>query len=234
MDELKHPLSEHNARISTSIIELTHRLGNLLIHVNGEGKLDFRGAGQGWCGMIKNIISGDIGCMSPYEGYDSCALSQALNMLYGLDNVPHLNLSTNEQFVVDDANWKIFVDSIKEHFDDLDPHNYKPKYSFTLKGGDDGKATVCTVVIEPLCNTFVVGEFNAIEKFDFLGEISDYDQPGIKSCWMVCDGQTYDIDMNRLIHFRHRRYQPRKGDYLLYASQDDYYVVLPQEDYSIH
>ena len=234
MDEVKHPLAEHNARLSTSLINLTHSMGNLLVHISGEGKIDFRGAGQGWCGMIKNIISGDIGCIVPYEGYDTCALQQALNMLYALDNVPHLNSSANEQYLVEDANWKIFVDSIKDHFEDLDPHNYKTKYKFTLKGGDDGKTTVCTITLEPLCNGFVIGEFNAAEKFDFIGEITDYDQPKLKECWVVCEGQTYDIHLDKLIHYRHRMFQPRKGDYLLYSGEGDFYVILPQEDYSIH
>lgn len=234
MDEHKHPLSEHNDRINTSLMALTHAIGNLFVHVSGEGKIDFRGAGQGWCGMIKNIISGDLGCIVPVEGYDSCALTQALNMLYDLENVPHLNSAINEEFLVEDANWKIFVDSIKEHFEDLDPHNYKNKYQFKLKGGDDGKTTVCTVTLEPLVNRNVIGEFNAAEKFDFIGEITDYDQPKIRECWVVCEGQSYDIHLDKLIHFRHRLYQPRKGDYLLYSGEGDYYVILPQEDYSIH
>ncbi len=233
-EEIKHPLVEHNERLSAQLIDLTHTFGNLFIHISGEGKVDFRGAGQGWVGMIKNIISGDIGCITPYEGYDTCALVQALNMLYGLETCPHLNSSVNEQYIVEPDNWKLFVDSIKEHFDDLDPHNFKPKYTFTLKGGDDGKTTVAVVTLEPLCNAFVIGEFNAAEKFEFLGELEDYDQPGINHCWVVVNGEQIDIDFGRLIHYRHRKYEPRKGDYILYSPEDDFYVILPQEDYHIH
>lgn len=233
-DESKHPLAEHNERLATELTNLMHRFGNLFIHVSGEAKVDFKGACSGWAGMFKSIISGDIGCISPYEGYDTCALQQALDTLYNLEICPHMNMSSNEQYVVDAEDWLLFVKGIEDHFNDLDPFNYKSKYEWELKGGDDKKTVIARIVIQPLCNEFVVGEFNASQRHDFLGEIEDYDQPKINTCWVVVNGDTIDIELNRLIHFRHKQFHPRKGDYLLYDPENDCYVILPQEDYSIH
>ncbi|EBY9763963.1 hypothetical protein D5W64_12690 [Salmonella enterica subsp. enterica serovar Saintpaul] len=226
-------MSEHNASISEEVLRLTHSFGNLLVHVSGEGKVDFRtpGMGSGWLGMIKIIISGDVGCMKPYKGYDTCALDQAIDYLIDIELAPHLNTSLNEEFVVSDERWKAFIMSIKEECSFVG--NPKPKYKFELKSDDD-KHVVTTIVLEPLANDFVVGEFTAAKHATFIGPITDYDQPKINSCFIVAEGKEYEIDFDKLIHYRHRKYIPRPGDYLLYNEEKGFYVILPQEDYSIH
>lgn len=227
-----------NELVSDELKRLMHRFGNLLVHISGEGKVDFRGAtgdNCGWIGMTKHIISGDLGCMTPYPGYDTCALDVALDFLYNLDLAPHLNSSVNEEFVPAPEEWRKFIDGIKVALKDLLEPNYKRKYTFTFYNDEEQKVPVVTVKLEPLCNTFVVGEFNAANKHEYLGVIEDYDQPKINHCWITVNGSTIeDIELKRLIHFRHRRYQPRKGDYLLYDAEKDVYIILPQEDYNIH
>ncbi|QYN79927.1 hypothetical protein PQD71_gp034 [Kosakonia phage Kc263] len=227
-----------NELVSDELKRLMHRFGNLLVHVSGEGKVDFRGAtgdNCGWIGMSKTIISGDLGCMTPYSGFDTCALDVALDFLYNLDLAPHLNSSINEEFVPAPEEWRKFIDGIKVELKNLLEPNFKMRYTFTLYNDEEQKVPVATVRLEPLCNAFVIGEFNAAGKHEYLGVIEDYDQPKINHCWITVNGSTIDdIELKRIIHFRHRRYQPRKGDYLLYDAEKDVYIILPQEDYNIH
>lgn len=227
-----------NQLVSDELKRLTHRFGNLFLHISGEGKVDFRGAtgdNSGWVGMVKHIISGDVGCMTPYSGYDVCALDSALDFLYNLDLAPHLNSSVNEEYVPAPEEWRKFVDGIKAELKDLVDTNYKTHYSFTFYSDADEKVPVVKVKFEPLCNEFVIGEYNAAGKHEYLGVIEDYDQPKIDKCWILVNGEMMeDVDLKRIIHFRHRQYQPRPGDYLLYDEEKDVYIILPQEDYHIH
>lgn len=222
-----------NEQISGELLDLIHSFGNLLVHVSGEGKVDYRvaGMGAGWLGMIKVILSGDVGCMKPYKGYDTCAFDQAIEYLMSLEMVPHLNSSLNEGYTVTPEAWTKFVQHIKDECSFVG--NPKPKYMFELRSEDD-KHLVTTVSIEPLCNAFVVGEFQAGKEYEYVGVITDYDQPKINSCFINVEEKEYEIELAKLIHFRHRLYQPRKGDYLLYSPVKEIYVILPQEDYSIH
>lgn len=223
-----------NQHLSDEIIRLNHAFGNLLVHVSGEGKVDFRAAGQGsgWLGMIKVIYSGDTGCMKPYKGYDTCAFNQAIEFLMDLDMVPHMNLGSNEEYTVTPETWRKFVQGIEEECSFVG--SPKKKYVFELKQ-EDGDKVITTIVLEPLCNEFVVGEVTAAKHCELIGIISDYDQPLIKSCFIVAEEKEYKIELENLIHFRHRKFIPRKGDYLLrHHENENVYIVLPQEDYSIH
>lgn len=230
-------VTELNAAVSTELQLLMHRFGNLFLHISGEGKVDFRssaGDGHGWLGMLKTVISGDIGCMTTYPGYDTCALDTALDYLYGIDLFPHLNSSVNEEYVPSPEQWRKFVDGIREELKTLPESKYKPKYQYKYYADSDTDTAIVTVTLEPLCNTFVVGEYNASNKHEYLGVIEDYDQPKIKTAFVRVNGEEIEIELERLIHFRHRLYQPRKGDYLLFDAENNAYIILPQEDYSIH
>lgn len=231
-------VAEINVAINSELQRLMHRFGNLFLHVSGEGKVDFRssvGEGHSWLGMLKAVISGDVGCMTPYPGYDVCALDTALDYLYGMDLFPHLNSSVNEEYVPSTEQWRKFVDGIRAELKQLPDDKYKAKYQYTYYADSDTDTPIVTVTLEPLCNTFVVGEYNAAGKHEYLGVIEDYDQPKVNHCWITVNGSTIDdIELKRVIHFRHRKFQPRKGDYLLYDAEADVYIILPQEDYSIH
>lgn len=222
-----------NAHVSEQLTGLMHSFGNLFVHVSGEGKVDFRapGMGSGWLGMIKIILSGDVGCMKPYKGYDTCAFDQAIEYLMDLDMTPHLNSSINEEYLVDRETWVKFIQGIKEECSFVGKP--LPKYTFELKTADE-KHVITTIVLEPMCNGFVVGEYQASKEAEYIGVIEDYDQPKIDACFIQCEGKEYEIELDKLIHYRHRKYQPRKGDYLLFNNDKGVYVILPQEDYSIH
>lgn len=226
-----------NKTISNDITKLTHRIGNLFIHLSGEGKVDFRGGlgdNSGWAGMVKKVISGDLGCFTPYDGSDVCALDQAFDYLMALDIAPHLNSSLYEEYLVDTSDWLAFLKEAYDKLKGLSSDEYKRRYMFTLKGGKDKDIPVVTLRLEPLVNVFVVGEYQSLVKHTFLGEIDDYDQPHIRKAFIMIDGKELEIELNRLICFRHRKYQPRKKDYLLHDEENDVYIILPQEDYSIH
>lgn len=226
-----------NRNISTELLRLMSVFGNLHVHVSGEAKVDFRGAlGQNnaWVGMTSTIISGDIGCLRPYESYPTCALDNALDFLYNLECAPHLNSSINEEHVPDSVQWKAFVDEIEKEMKNLVDANYKKLYQFELKL-EGAEIPTVIVTLKPLCNEFVSGEFIAANKYSFLGVIDDFDQPKLKSCFIVANGKEYEVDLAKLIYFRNKTFfAPDKGDYLVKDEDTGFYVVLPKEDYSIH
>lgn len=227
-----------NKDISTELIRLMSRIGNLHVHVSGEGKVDFRGAlnNSAWVGMLSTIISGDIGCMRPYDKYPTCALDNALDFLYNLECAPHLNMGGNEDHVPSTERWQTFIDGIREELTNLTEASYKKQYTYTLFKGDlvDNEVLV-TVTIKPLCNEFVVGEYIAANTYNLVGEIEDFDQPKIKSCFITANGEDLEIELDKLIHYRNKKwFQPDKGDYLLHDEKSGVYVILPKEDYSFH
>lgn len=234
MSEEEDKTSPENDIIRSELITLMSRIGDLWIHVNGEGKIDFSDTFKqpATVAMVQYIIAGDIGCLTPYEGYNDCALGNALNLLYQMDPVPHLNSSAFEKYVPTVEEWKEFVDSIKKHMTELSDSSYQVKYLFELK--KEGEV-IATVVLKPICNAFVVGEYQASNKYEFIGEIEDYDQPMIDNVIITADKKDFTIPNSKLTYYRNRiRWFPRKGDYLLRDTRSDNFLVLPQEDYSIH
>lgn len=226
-----------NRNTSAELLRLMSAFGNLKVHVSGEAKVDFRralGQNNAWVAMTSTIISGDIGCLRPYETYPTCALDNALDFLYNLECAPHLNSSINEEHVPDAAQWKKFVDEIEQEMKNLVDINYKKLYIFELKlEGSD--TPVVVVTLKPLCNEFVSGEFIASNKYSFLGSIDDFDQPKLKSCFVVANEKEYEVELDKLIYFRNKDYwAPEKGDYLMKDEETGMYVVLPKEDYSFH
>lgn len=225
-----------NQTIATDIIHLMNTIGNLHLHVSGEAKVDFRGGvglTNGWAGLVSTIISGDTGCMKPYDGNPKCALDAVIKYLRYLEPAPHLNSSEYEEFVPSKEEWDKFVDSIETEMKALKVTDYAVKYSFELINSDG--ELVATVTLKPLCNVFVVGEFRATRKYTYIGEIQDYDQPMSNAVVITCEGEDHTIQFENLIYYRNRKHRwPRKKDYLLKDPDSDKYVVLPQEDYSIH
>lgn len=224
-----------NQGVADDIVHLMNTIGNLHLHVSGEAKVDFRGGvgtTSGWAGMVSTIVSGDVGCMKPYDNNPKCALDAVLRYLRQLEPVPHLNSSMFEEHVPSKEEWEEFVTGIETDMKGLKVSDYVVKYTFKLnKNGVD----VVVVTLKPLCNTFVVGEFRATRKYDFIGEIGDYDQPMTNAVVITCEGKDHTIQFENLSYYRSRKHRwPRKGDYLLKDPDSDKYVVLPQEDYSIH
>lgn len=226
-----------NQDIATDIIHLMNTIGNLHIHVSGEGKVDFvGGAGDssGWCGMVSTIISGDAGCMKPYDNNPKCALDAAIKFLRYLEPVPHLNSSINDKHVPTLKAWLDQVSIIETKLKALKETDYSVKYVYEIKLEEEGEPVI-VITLKPLSNVFVVGEFQATRKFDYIGEIQDYDQPMSNAVVITCEDKDFTIQFENLIYYRNRKHRwPRKKDYLLKDPDSDKYVVLPQEDYSIH
>lgn len=224
-----------NQGVADDIVHLMNTIGNLHLHVSGEAKVDFRGGAgptNGWAGLVSTIISGDTGCMKSYDNNPKCALDAVIEYLRYLEPVPHLNSSEYEEFVPSKEEWDTFVDDIETSMKGLKVSDYEIKYHFGLtKNG----VVVTTVTLKPLCNVFVVGEFRATRNFNYIGEIQDYDQPMTNAVVIRCEDEDHTIQFENLTYYRSRKHRwPRKGDYLLKDPNSDKYVVLPQEDYSIH
>lgn len=224
-----------NQGIAGDIVHLMNVIGNLHLHVSGEGKVDFLGGAgptNGWVGMASSVISGDTGCMKPYDDNPKCALDAVIEYLRYLVPVPHLNSSEYEKFTPTKEKWEEFITTIETEMKALKEADYKVKYSFKMV--KDGE-TIVVVTMKPLCNAFVVGEFRATRNFIYIGEIQDYDQPMTNAVVITCEDKDFTIQFENLIYYRNRKHRhPRKSDYLLKDPDSDKYVVLPQEDYSIH
>lgn len=224
-----------NQGVATDIIHLMNVIGNLHLHVSGEAKVDFLGGvgnTNGWASLVSTIISGDTGCVKPYDGNPKCALDAAIGYLRFMTPVPHLNSSEYEEFVPTKEEWEAFIVTIETEMKALKETEYKVKYSFEMVKDDK---VIVTVTLKPLCNVFVVGEFQATRKYNYIGEVQDYDQPMTNAIVISCEGKDHTIKFEHLIYYRSRKHRfPRKGDYLLKDPDSENYVVLPQEDYSIH
>lgn len=221
---------------SEELKRLMNKFGNLVLHVSGEAKIDFNTRVTGWLPMIKLVYSGDIGCMTPYSGYDVCARDNAIDFLLDLDTCPHLNSSAFDKYVPTPEEWKTWILKVKADLDDyLTEGIVMKRYNFSLSKEVDGvNVVICTLTLEPICNEFVVGEMTAAKHNEFLGELDDFDQPGLKFTVATIGGKDIEIQTDDLCHFRGKQYLPRKGDYLLRDVERKLYIVLPQEDYSIH
>lgn len=216
--------------VGQELRKLMHHFGNLSVHVSGEAKVDLfgvTGSGSGWMGMFKTIISGDTGCMYPLEGYDVTALDQVMDILLSIETRPHCNIGDNEKYVIDTDTYKAEILAFKEEI--KNDGKYAVRYQKEIKV--DG-VTVMVITIEPLCNEFVVGEFGAAKKNEFIGEIDDFDKPYTDSFAIMIGGDEYKVEETKLVTFR--KFTPKKGDYLLKDLDKDVYVIIPGEDYSIH
>lgn len=217
--------------IEPELMKLMHRFGNLFVHVTGEGKVDFRDKSRTTdtkYGMVKFIISGESGCMTPLQGYDTCALDQAIDKLLSYEVVPRKG---KEDSIEEFFGWEEFVtECVRRSIKDTCGTKAYYRYRYPDPTGGD----LLIVTVEPLCNAMVVGEYNAGNDCEYIGVIDDIDKPKIKSHIITVDGKDLEVFDEEMIHFRGLKYVPKKGDYLLKDPETNYYIILPQEDYSIH
>lgn len=239
MSEEKYVKDPVVTAIREQIKRVTSKIGNLHLHINGESKLDFFvGKTPSLTPMYSIIISGDNGCLHPYdEQEDNCALDEALLILRSVKVVPHLNSSEFEKYVVSPEEWAKWIDDIE---DDFKEHarlgQYLHKYDFSLNKLVDGvNVTVATINIQPIVTEFVIGEITAADKATLIGIIDDFDKPKIKSVIVTVNNEDIEIEDDKILVYRNkRRFQPGKGDYLLKDVESEVYYILPGEDYSIH
>lgn len=171
--------------------------------------------------------------MKPYDNNPKCALDVIIEYLRYMELVPHLNSSEYEKFVPSKEEWKDFIDTIETEMKALKVTDYKGEYTFTFSNAN--KVPLVTVNLKPLCNVFVVGEFRATRNFNYIGKIQNIDESTTNAIVITCEDKDFTIQSEDLVYYRNRKYKnPRKGDYLLKDPDSDKYVVIPQEDYSIH
>lgn len=242
-----------NERIRSELNVLTHKFGNLELHLSGEGRTSFLGTAEnGWVGFAHLVFDGDIGCMTPYPGYDVSALDNAFSFLSKLEMVPHLNMGSCSGYTVSKDSWKRYMEKFKKEIKD---NPYQPYYTFSIKGKSEEDledVDVVTIKIKPLVNEFVSGEYNAAEKGEYLGRIAQVEGTGDDGVTLVRveNGQaTFEVtvlldkvseelaDRQNLIVLNqdnttvYRGITPSEGDYLVKDVQSGDFVVIPAMDY---
>lgn len=252
MDKMAE-VTARNERIRSDINMLTHKFGNLEVHLSGEGRTSFLGtADNGWVGFAHLVFDGDIGCMTPYPGYDVCALDNGFGFLHKLEVVPHLNMGSCSEYVISKDSWKRQLEKFKKEIKD---NPYQPTYHYSIKGKseeDPEEVTVVTIKIKPLVNEFVTGEYNAAEKGEYLGRIAKVDttrEDGITLIRSTKDKDEFEVVVlldkvaeeladreNRIVLNQdnttvYRGIIPREGDYLVKDVQSGDFVVIPAMDY---
>lgn len=223
-------------QITNQLLPLMYDLGNLNLHISGNAKVDFIGACPGTVSKISFSISGDRGCLAPYDNSVGCALDDAMAVLFNLSTIPHLNSSEYEKYNISKEGWASFVSSIETTMKQINKENIQQPYAFYVFNYLNKKTneTVVTVTVKLEYNSFVLGEYCSNGNVTYHGPIDDYDQPSMNFGIITWEGNDIKVDLNKLFFIANssgRETCPHKGDILVYDKEADVYIVFQKEAY---
>lgn len=237
-------IKSRNQRIRKDICQLVRKFGDIELRLSGEGKLSFLGTvGSGWVGFAHLIFDGDMGCMTPLDGYETSALDIAFVYLKKLSPVPHLNIALKDEYLITHDTWLRSMDRFKAHIRDnpkLEVYRHEVKVDTA-----DGEEVIATIQITPVCNPFVSGEYSQSENATIYGTITSTGKlcatlggNGESDEWeVVCSIDLYDhpeaelVALNQKNTIVYRSIVPCPGDYVMKDTATGDYVILPKDDY---
>lgn len=226
--------------IRTDTLErLTRKFGNLFLHISGESKVSFLGLkGNSWNGFITTCFDGDLGCMERLEDERPSALDNAFQFMRDLTITPHLNLDENSKYTLTEEEWNSELDQFLE-FIESNPFNKTYQHYVYHKGETNKIETVITIQLKPLCNTYVIGEYQASNEAEFVGEVTAVkSKDGFDTLIFSRDKFAFLLETTNDNHLytnensiKYREHIPTKGDYLLRDNGTGKLVILPKNDY---
>lgn len=219
---------------------LTRKFGDLFLHLSGEGKVSFHGLkGASWNGFLVTRFDGDLGCMEPLEPPTLCAYENALKLMRSLHIVPSLNLGENQQYTLTSEQW---LDELDKFVNAIESNPFQKEYSHAIYVTlDDGTVVnVINILLKPICNTFVIGEFTASNEGEYLGEITKVlSKDGFETLMFSNDRFHFKLettegtfDYNDENFLRYRQHIPHSGDFLVKDPKTNKLIVLPRCDYT--
>lgn len=218
---------------------LTRKFGNLFLHISGESKVSFLGLkGNSWNGFITTCFDGDLGCMERLEDERPSALDNAFQFMRDLTITPHLNLDENSKYILTEEEWNSELDQFLE-FIESNPSNKTYQHYVYYKGETNKIETVITIQLKPLCNTYVIGEYQASNEAEFVGEVTAVkSKDGFDTLIFSRDKFAFLLETTNDNHLytnensiKYREHLPTKGDYLLRDNGTGKLVILPKNDY---
>lgn len=226
--------------IHTDTLErLTRKFGNLFLHISGESKVSFLGLkGNSWNGFITTCFDGDLGCMERLDDERPSALDNAFQFMRDLTITPHLNLDENSKYTLTEEEWNSELDQFLE-FIESNPFNKTYQHYVYHKGETNKIETVITIQLKPLCNTYVIGEYQASNEAEFVGEVTAVkSKDGFDTLIFSRDKFAFLLETTNENHLytnensiKYREHIPTKGDYLLRDNGTGKLVILPKNDY---
>lgn len=226
--------------IRTDTLErLTRKFGNLFLHISGESRVSFLGLkGNSWNGFITTCFDGDLGCMERLEDERPSALDNAFQFMRDLTITPHLNLDENSKYILTEEEWNSELDQFLE-FIESNPFNKTYQHYVYHKGETNKIETVITIQLKPLCNTYVIGEYQASNEAEFVGEVTAVkSKDGFDTLIFSRDKFAFLLETTNDNHLytnensiKYREHIPTKGDYLLRDNGTGKLVILPKNDY---
>lgn len=226
--------------IRTDTLErLTRKFGNLFLHISGESRVSFLGLkGNSWNGFITTCFDGDLGCMERLEDERPSALDNAFQFMRDLTITPHLNLDENSKYILTEEEWNSELDQFLE-FIESNPFNKTYQHYVYHKGETNKIETVITIQLKPLCNTYVIGEYQASNEAEFVGEVTAVkSKDGFDTLIFSRDKFAFLLETTNDNHLytnensiKYREFIPTKGDYLLRDNGTGKLVILPKNDY---
>lgn len=232
------PTNIHTETLST-LERITRKFGDLYLHLSGEGKVSFQGLSDASAsGFIVTRFDGTFGCMERLIEDCTCALQDAILFMGNLNIVPNLNLDENSKYTLTPEEWNKelsdFAKKIEENPFKKDFHHY---IYYKDKNGKD--ETVISIVLQPLCNAEVIGEFHASSEAEFLGEVTAVkSKDGYDTIMFTSDKFAFLLETTNDKHLyddenclKYRRHIPTAGDYLLRDNGSGKLIVLPRRDY---
>ena len=226
--------------IRTETLErLTRKFGNLFLHISGESRVSFLGLkGNSWNGFITTCFDGDLGCMERLEDERPSALDNAFQFMRDLTITPHLNLDENSKYTLTEEEWNSELDQFLEF---IESNHFNKTYQHYVyhKGETNKIETVITIQLKPLCNTYVIGEYQASNEAEFVGEVTAVkSKDGFDTLIFSRDKFAFLLETTNDNHLytnensiKYREHIPTKGDYLLRDNGTGKLVILPKNDY---
>lgn len=218
---------------------LTRKFGNLFLHISGESKVSFLGLkGNSWNGFITTCFDGDLGCMERIEDERPCALDNAFQFMKDLTITPHLNLDENSKYTLTEEEWNDELLAFAKYVEE-NPFQKYFLHRVYHKGEPNDDKAVITIELRPLCNTYVIGEYQASNEAEFLGEVTAVkSKDGFDTLIFSRDKFAFLLETTNDKHLysnenciKYREHIPTKGDYLLRDNGTGKLVILPKNDY---
>ena len=232
------PMNTPTETLST-LERITRKFGDMYLHLSGEGKVSFQGLRvNSASGFIVTRFDGTFGCMERLIEDCTCALQDAILFMGDLNIVPNLNFEGNTKYVLTPEEWNKelsdFTKKIEENPFKKDFHHY-----IYYKDENDKDETVISIVLQPICNNEVIGEYQASNEAEFLGEVTAVkSKNGFDTLIFSLDKFEFLLETTNDKHLysnenciKYREHIPTKGDYLLRDNRTGKLVILPKNDY---
>ena len=149
-----------------------------------------------------------------------------------------MNLDENSKYTLTEEEWNDELLAFAKYVEE-NPFQKYFLHRVYHKGEPNDDKAVITIELRPLCNTYVIGEYQASNEAEFLGEVTAVkSKQGFDTLIFSLDKFEFLLETTNNKHLysnenciKYREHIPTKGDYLLLDNGTGKLVILPKNDY---